>query len=796
MRFQKLVYSSLAVLALGSISFNGIAHAEEDTTVSSTDNPLTADSLANPEKIEFQAEVSRVLDIVVNSLYTNKDVFLRELISNASDALDKIRFTSITDPNVLKDKEELEVRISFNAQESTLTITDSGVGMTKEELVKNLGTVAMSGTTKFMEALDQGADVDQIGMFGVGFYSTFLVADKVTVASKSPDESTQYVWMSENGSSSFSVAEDPRGNTLGRGTEITLHLKDDAYGYANYDKLVKLVEHYSEFVAHPVYIRKTETSKVPIEDDDEDEFEEDGEDFDISEEEDADEEDDEPEKEVQFKEVTTQTWEKANADTAIWNRPKDDISDDEYQDFFKLITKNVYNASSWSHFDAEGNINFKSLIFMPHRVPQTLRSGDLSNVKSQMKLYVRKVLISDEFDLLPRYMSFVAGVVDSDDLPLNVNRETLQESKIISIIRKKVTRKVIDMMKKLADEPMPEPEETDDEDEEDEIDEDGNVIEKEPKSAEPVEHPYIKWYIKFAPSIKMGIMEDEPNQRRLAKLIRFKSSKSGDLLTSFEDYVNRMKDHQKEIYFIAGTEEDNLPKSAFMEKFNEKDIEVIYFTEPADEYMIQHLKEYDSKKFTSITNEHVTLETEDEKDEAERRHKAYKAKFKGFLKFMNKFYGTKVMSVSISKRLGSVPAIISSSAYGQSANMERIMRAQAFAHHQNKEMMMDGMRTMEINPRHPFIISLYEKIEINDEGETEDGDLPKLDQVTKDALWNILDTALLNGGFPVTEGKGFTNRMMRTIKNQLSVDSTALIPEIEVPLEEDVPPEGGNGDEL
>ena len=557
--------------------------------------------------------------------------------------------------------------------------------------------------------------------------------------------------------------------------------------YANYDKLVKLVEHYSEFVSHPVYIRKTETSKVPIEDDDEDEIDlEDDEDFEVSDEEDAD---DEEEKEVKFKEVTTQTWEKANADQAIWNRPKDEISDDEYQDFFKLITKNVYNASSWSHFDAEGNINFKSLIYMPHRVPSALRSGDLSQIKSQMKLYVRKVLISDEFDLLPRYMSFVAGVVDSDDLPLNVNRETLQESKIISIIRKKVTRKVIDMMKKLADEPMPEPEEVEDDDEE-EIDEDGNVIEKPEKKVEPVEHPYIKWYIKFSPSIKMGIMEDEANQRRLAKLIRFKSSKSNDEWTSFEDYVNRMKDHQKDIYFIAGTEEDDLPKSAFMEKFNEKDIEVIYFTEPADEYMIQHLKEYDSKKFVSITSENVFLETDDEKDEAERRHKAYKAKFKGFLKFLNKFYGTKVMSVSISKRLGNVPAIISSSAYGQSANMERIMRAQAFAHHQNKEMMMDGMRTMEINPRHPFIIALYDKIEINDEGETEDGDLPELDQVTKDALWNILDTALLSGGFPVTEGKGFENRMLRTIKRQLNVESTKLIPEIEVPLEEDVPPAG------
>ncbi len=542
-----------------------------------------------------------------------------------------------------------------------------------------------------------------------------------------------------------------------------------------------MVEHYSEFVTHPIYLRKTETSQVPVEDDEDESSDEPKDDeIEVGEEEDADT----AEKEPQMKSVTTHTWEKVNADQAIWNRPKDEIHDDEYQEFFKMITKEPYNASHWSHFDAEGNINFKSLVYLPHRVPHFLRHGDLSQAKSQMKLYVRKVLISDEFDLLPRYLSFVTGVVDSDDLPLNVNREVLQESKIIAIIRKKVTRKVIDMMKKLSEE---EPEEEEDE-EEDEIDENGDVIEKPVKEKQL--HPYIKWYQKFHPSIKMGIMEDEANQRRLSKLVRFKSSKSGEDWTGFEEYVDRMKDGQKEIYFIAGADQGELERSPFMDKFTEKDIEVIFFTEAADEYMVQHLKEYDGKKFKTISADDIDLETEEEKDESTRKEKAYKAKYQGLLKFMNKFYGKKVLSVTISKRLNTVPAIISTQAMGHSANMDRIMRAQAFAHQQDVGYNpYENLKTLEINPRHPFIAKLHEMIPVNDQGETEAGELPELSTELKDALWNLLDTALLNGGFSVSEGKGFTSRMLRTIKKQLGVESTALLPEIDAPFVEDVPPE-------
>jgi heat shock protein beta len=749
MRFRSLI----SYLALGAVFLGVVANEKPE------------------EKFQFQAEVGRVLDIVVNSLYQNKDVFLRELISNASDALDKIRFLSITNPDVLGDKSELEIRVSYDNDAKTLTITDSGIGMSKEDLVSNLGTVARSGTTNFVNALKEGsADISQIGMFGVGFYSAYLVAEKVTVASKNPSSEEQYIWISGNGDDSFTVGVDPRGNTLGRGTEITLYLKEDAEEYADFDRLSAMVRHYSEFITHPIYLRKTETVEVPEEDESDAVNESD--ELDISEDESTSET-----ATKQMKTVTTHSWVKSNADAAIWNRPKEDITDDEYQEFFKLIAKDNYgNATAWSHFDAEGNINFKSLIYMPEEPSNSFLMGDVSKFSNSMKLYVRKVLISDDFELLPQYMSFITGVVDSDDLPLNVNRETLQESKIISIIRKKVVRKVIDMLKKVADEPMPE----------EETDADGN-----PTSGEPKEHQYLTWYKKFSPSIKMGITEDEPNRKRLSKLVRVQTSKSGDNWISFDDYVSNMKEWQKNIYYIAGLDKNELEKSAFMEKFIEKDLEVIYFTEPADEYMISHLREFDGNKFVTITNEAIEFEDED-KDLKKRRSAAYNEKYKGLIKFMNKFYGKAITKTKISSRLGNAPAIVSSSEYGHTANMERIMKAQAFAHGA-REMQMQSIKTLEINPRHPFINALLAQVppEIEDnEFEWSPEKIKELVPIeTRDALWNLLDTALLNGGYPISEGKAFSMRMLRSIKRNLNVESVELLEEINPPVEEDVAPE-------
>jgi len=759
-KFCKLVLIYLPVFLISStvlsISAESTFSANKDTLGKKHD--IT-------ETFGFQAEVSRMLDIVVNSLYQNKDIFLRELISNASDALDKIRFLSISKPNLIKDKEELEIRISFDEEKKTLTITDTGIGMTKEELIQNLGTVARSGTTNFMDSLKEGvADIDQIGMFGVGFYSSFLVADKVTVTSKHPSNDAQYIWSSENGSDSFEIATDQNGNTLKRGTEVTLFMKEDAEEYLDDDKLSGMISHYSEFVTHPIYQRKTEILEVP--DDDDNNI--------INSDAGTENTNDEP----KLKEVKTQKWERANADAALWMRPKEEITDDEYQIFFKSINRMEPwqgNATSWSHFDAEGNINFKALIFMPNDVPAALRNGNFDEYKNGMKLYVRKVLISDSFELLPRYLSFVKGVIDSDDLPLNVNRENLQESKIISIIRKKVTRKAIDMIQKLADVELSNATKSPDL----EIDDDGEEIKSNVKTSS--KHPYITWYENFAPSLKMGIMEDEPNRKKVSNLLRFKTSKSRDEYKSLREYVGGVKNWQKDIYYLGGTSVKELSSSPFMDKFYEKDIEVIFFTEPADEYMMNHLREFDGMKFRAISKESISFDDED-KDMIKRIHESYMEKFKPLIKFLQKFYGSAVMRVQISKRLNKVPAVVSSAEYGHSANMERIMRAQGFAHGQS-DYMMRGTKTLEINPRHPIITKFLSEISFDVD------DFPEIDQNLKDSLWNLLDSALLNGGYPIFDNKAYSNRMIRTLKTQLSLHSLELEPEIAPKVLDDKPDE-------
>ena len=791
-------------------------YADDAATATASDDAASASSSAaayeppaNAESFQFEAEVNRMLDIVVNSLYTNKDVFLRELISNASDALDKIRFLGVTKPELLADKEELEVRIEYDEDSKTLTIRDTGIGMTKDDLMKNLGTVARSGTTNFMEALGEGkADMGMIGQFGVGFYSTFLVSDRVSVASKHPESSSQYLWESTDGHDAFYIAEDPRGNTLGRGTEITLHLKEDAEDYANPNKLRTLAKHYSEFVTHPLHLRTTSKQMVDVEDeeeveeekeeaaeegekkDGEDEEEKAGDEKDDSDievsEEDEEEAEEKPKKQ---KEVVTYSWEELNTDQAIWTRPKDEITDDDYQGFWKVVNKQAMeNATAWSHFDAEGNINFKSLVYLPSEIPPQLMQGNMDEYNGGLKLYVRKVLISDEFELMPRYLSFIKGVVDSDDLPLNVNRETLQESKIIKIIKKKLVRKVVEMIRKLAiDSEKKAKGGDDDEDEtkEAEIDADGNVVEKkeEESDEEEEEEPnkYLEWYKKFAPSLKMGVIEDDANRGKLAKLLRFHSSKTDgeDDFVSFEQYVGRMKEWQDEIYFFAGQSEDEMETSHFMDKFQEKDVEVLYFTDPIDEYMINSLRDFDGKKLVAITKEGIKFKDEDE-DLVKRREKYYQKQFKPLTKWLNKIYGPDVMRVAISKRLGRAPAIVSSSEYGHSANMERIMRAQAFTHGSN-DAMMRAMRIVEINPRHPFVHKLLDACPKEDDDVVTDE--------TKDAAMMLYDMALLSGGFPIADSAGYSERMTRVLKTMLDVDSLGLDDEVDPPEEEDEPDE-------
>jgi len=793
MRFHKLALASLAVLAFSK--YDGVTRALElddvDIDEAILDEPSIPVDYTPPEEsetFEFQAEVSRMLDIVVNSLYQNKDVFLRELISNASDALDKIRFLSIENPDLLGDKEELEVRIEYDEDEGTLTITDSGIGMTKEDLMKNLGTVARSGTTKFLEAMQDGkTDLNMIGQFGVGFYSSFLVADRVRVSSKNADDPVQHVWESTNGNSSFHIYADPRGNSLGRGTEITLFLKENARAYLSSNKLKELSGHYSEFITHPIHVRTVDKKMVPVESEEDDDVGKD--ESDDSESDEFDGDDDEEEKEPEMEEVTTYEWVQVNTNQPLWTRDKDVITVDEYQEFFKALDKGYSNATTWSHFEAEGNINFKSILYLPSELPDYLMYNQAVPENPGLNLYVRKVLISDTFELMPRYLSFIKGVVDSNDLPLNVNRETLQESKIIKVIKKKLVRKAIEMIRKLA---LDDEQEDEAEDEKEvELDEMGNVVEGDDLEVEdekpPKEKKFLTWYKKFSPSLKMGVIEDGANKDKLLKLLRFKTSlyKDEDDFEGLENYVERMKDWQDEIYIFAGQDVKDLDNSQFMDKFKSKGVEVLYFTDPIDEYMIQNTPDFNGKKFVAINKENVKFKDEDE-DFEKRKEKAYKKKYEPLINYLKKSYGSNVSKVVISKRLERAPAMVSSSQYSHSANMERILKAQAFTHGSDNEYRSKAMKVFEINPRHPFVSALLDLVPPVEDDEENPF---KVEETTKDAIWLLHDVAMLNSGFQITDTKSFSRRMTRVLKNQLSVESLLLEDEIDVPEEDDEPPE-------
>jgi len=719
-----------------------------------------------------------MLDIVVNSLYQHNEVFLRELISNASDALDKLRFMSLTEPEKYKqsDDDELKVEIEFDSEQKTLTIRDTGIGMTKEDLVSNLGTVARSGTTKFIEALKEsgsgGETMDQIGQFGVGFYSSFLVANRITVASKNPMDDTQHIWESRNGSGDFLVYPDPRGNTMSRGTEITLYLKEDSLEYADENRLRGLARHYSEFVQYPISLRTTQVVEVEVEDEEEEsaEAEEkkegDEEELEVGDESDVDEE--ETEKPKKMKEVTTQSWERLNGNQAIWTREKESIGEEEYNAFFQTISGNAMSTpASYSHFTAEGNINFKSILYMPNEVPPEYRMGQMDAVEGAMKLYVRRVLISDSFDLLPKYLGFVRGVVDSDDLPLNVNRETLQESKILQIIKKKVVRKAIEMIKNFAA--------ASDKDEA-EVDEEGNIIEGDKTNK------YIEWYQSFSPNIKMGVIDDEANRAKLCKLLRFHTNKSDGKMISLDTYVEGMKEWQKEIFVLGGTSIEEIEASPFLEIAAEKDVEVLFLTDAVDEYMVKQVLDYKDNKFVHLSSEGVKFKDESS-DLMMRREKVYKKKFAPLITWMRKLFQGSVLRVQVAKRgLGSIPAIVSSSDFGNSANMERILRAQAFQAGVN-EMGFMAMKVFEINPRHPLILKLLEGCP------PEGDDEVVVSKDTIEAAWMIHDMAMLNGGFPIHDPNAHNQRLLKVLQSRFKLESLALEPEIDPPEEDEEPPE-------
>jgi heat shock protein 90kDa beta len=752
--FKSFLLLAVTIALCGK--FFTVSNAEEVVGFSPEQEETIASS---KETFEFQAEVNRLMDIIINSLYKNKEVFLRELISNASDALDKIRFLALSAAGMLGDMKELEIKISFNEEAKTLTLRDTGIGMTRTDLVNNLGTVAKSGTTNFVEALSDGADMSLIGQFGVGFYSVYLIADKVRVVSKNNDDD-QYIWES-TADSSFTIAKDPRGNTLGRGTEITMFLKEDAEEFLKQEKLEELIMRYSEFITFPIHLYKKTTEVVEVEEEEEEDDSaesktEDG----LEVEEEEEEEDDAPKTEK----VDKWDWHRVNSNVAIWARDKDEIKDSEYQNFYKAISKDTGDARTWIHFKAEGEVEFKGILFVPS-VAQGLYDN-YSDRKAGVRLYVRKVLIQEDFeDLLPRYLNFIRGVVDSDDLPLNVSRETLQQHKILKVMGKKLVRKALEMLRKLASGGKSEDEESEDSSE-------GDEDSKEVKEVDDESNPYVKFWEEFGKSIKMGIVEDAANRSKLAKLLRYKTSTSEDKYRSLEDYVADMPEWQSDIYFISGESIEAVKKSPFMEMANRKKVEVLFLIDPVDEYAFQYMGEFDGHKLQSLTKEGAKF-TDGDEDLIKKRTKAYKETFKPLTKFLKDLFAGKVAKVVVSQRVESSPSVIVTSQYGNSANMERIMRAQTFANPDSTKS-MSATKTLEINPRHPIIVELN-KLAV---------DAPTA-QSTKDLAYLLYDTALLASGFQQDDIESYSERMYRTIASNLKLDSLDLAEEIEVEDEEE-----------
>ncbi|XP_073031433.1 endoplasmin homolog [Primulina eburnea] len=710
---------------------------------------------ADAEKFQFQAEVSRLMDIIINSLYSNKDIFLRELISNASDALDKIRFLSLTDKEILGegDDTKLEIQITLDKEKKILSIRDRGIGMTKEDLIKNLGTIAKSGTSAFVEKMQTSGDLNLIGQFGVGFYSVYLVADYVEVISKHNDDK-QHVWESK-ADGAFAVSEDVWNEPLGRGTEIRLHLRDEAQEYLDENKLKELVKKYSEFINFPIHLwaSKEVDEEVPAEEDessDEEETPESKSSEDEGEEDDAEKEEDEKKPKTKKVKKTTYEWELLNDMKAVWLRNPKEVTDEEYEKFYHSLAKDFSDEKplAWSHFTAEGDVEFKAVLFVPPKAPQDLYESYYNSKKSNLKLYVRRVFISDEFDdLLPKYLNFLKGLVDSDTLPLNVSREMLQQHSSLKTIKKKLIRKALDMIRKLAEE---DPDESYDKEKKD-VEESDDSNEKKGQ--------YTKFWNEFGKSIKLGIIEDATNRNRLAKLLRFETTKSDGKLTSLDQYISRMKSGQKDIFYITGTSKEQLEKSPFLERLTKKNYEVIFFTDPVDEYLMQYLMDYEDKKFQNVSKEGLKIGKDSKDKELKESFKELTKWWKGALASEN------IDDVKISNRLADSPCVVVTSKYGWSSNMERIMQSQTLSD-ANKQAYMRGKRVLEINPRHPIIKELRERVVKDPE-----------DESVKQTAQLMYQTALMESGFILNDPKDFASRIYSSVKNSLNISPDAIVEE-------------------
>jgi heat shock protein 90kDa beta len=786
--------------------------SEEDRAKILSGDGFTADEEAQvaegAEKHSFEAEIGHLMDIIVNSLYTHPEVFLRELISNGSDALEKTRFRSLTNPDELRAREALDIRIRVDPVNNVIEITDSGVGMTKAELIQNLGTVARSGTGNFLKVYEEQQDSSLIGQFGVGFYSIYLVADTVTVTSKSNDADKQYIWRSK-GAGDFTVSEDPRGDTLGRGTRITIHLNDESHDFADVDRVKELVGKYSEFIAFPIYLYVSKEVEVEVEmtpeeiaaqesaeNDTEDEDDDDDDDDVIS----LDEGDEEKHTKTAKTAKTTKTekkrvweWELANEVKPIWTRSPKEVTEEEYLEFYRSFAQDTHDPLFKIHFLAEGEIEFKSLLYIPAKPEATLFHPEGESDKN-IKLYVKRVFITDEFkDLLPKYLHFLKGVVDSDDLPLNVGREMLQKNRNLVQIRKKLIRKAIAMFQMMAE-----------------------------AAGEDEREKYNEFWEMYGTNIKLGIVEDPHNRQRLSKLLMFRSSKvkttSSDEIGSeskslkqhgglgfatLGEYVGRMKKAQSDIYFIAGDSVEKLQTSPLLGRLEKEGFEVLFLTEPIDEYTLESMEKFDGKyKFKNVAKEDLKLSKDDERHE-----KLYKRSMRTVAAFLKHKLSQHISQVKPSSRLTDFPAVLVSTTKGWTANMERLYKAQALGD-PTKSGYEVPKKVLEINPRHPMMQELKRRVEAalghTSEEIAGDKDLEKsidyaavsdADPVAGEIAELLFDTATLSGGWDFDDPQRFAKSIVKVMNEKLGLERDAEVPEPEPEPEAEPEDEEGDGEE-